>query len=67
MMRIVMNIIAGFMLLVGAIWAFQGAGILPGSVMSGDSFWLYTGLIMIVIGVVLLLYQNRQKPDSAEN
>jgi hypothetical protein len=48
-------IIAGIVsLLAGTIWLLQGLGILPGSVMSGQSFWAWTGIVSIVAGGVLL-------------
>ncbi|WP_207632234.1 hypothetical protein [Occultella kanbiaonis] len=40
-------------ILIGLVWAGQGSGILPGSVMTGDPTWLVIGLILIVAGLVL--------------
>lgn len=61
------NILAGLIIAAGSIWALQGSGVLPGSVMSGESFWLYAGILMIVAGIALLIYKNRKKPDSGES
>ncbi|TDE97565.1 hypothetical protein EXU48_05125 [Occultella glacieicola] len=47
---LVVGIIA---ILIGLVWAGQGAGILPGSMMTGDPTWLVIGLILIVAGAVL--------------
>jgi hypothetical protein len=37
-------VLAAIAALVGLVWALQGAGILPGSFMSGDPVWLVIGL-----------------------
>jgi hypothetical protein len=42
--RFVLAAIAG---LVGLVWLLQGVGLLPGSFMSGDSFWAVAGLALI--------------------
>jgi hypothetical protein len=46
--------IAGILLLLGAIWTLQGAGVLGGSVMSGVRTWLVAGVICLVVGLGLL-------------
>ena len=40
-------VFAAIAALVGLVWTLQGAGILPGSFMSGDAFWLVAGLGLI--------------------
>lgn len=48
-------IIAGALLaLIGGVWALQGLGILPGSVMSGVATWAIVGPIVAIGGLVLL-------------
>ncbi|PYE29029.1 hypothetical protein C8J32_101891 [Rhizobium sp. PP-CC-3A-592] len=48
--------IAGVLcLLVGLIWTLQGANLMGGSFMTGQTQWLVIGLIVAVIGVVLLV------------
>jgi hypothetical protein len=66
-MKTGLNIVSGLLILIGSVFALQGAGILPGSMMSGDSFWLYVGIIMVIVGIALLVYKNRQKPDAGGN
>jgi hypothetical protein len=44
----------GILLLAGSIWLLQGIGILPGSFMSGQSFWAWAGLVSLMAGIVLL-------------
>ncbi len=48
-------LIAGILLvLVGGVWLLQGANVLGGSVMSGQSFWAWVGGIVLIAGVLLL-------------
>jgi uncharacterized membrane protein HdeD (DUF308 family) len=42
-------------ILVGAVWILQGAGVLPGSFMTGQRLWLFIGIIVVVIGVALMI------------
>ncbi|HKS47898.1 MAG TPA: hypothetical protein VJT49_22855 [Amycolatopsis sp.] len=42
------------LVLVGAVWTFQGAGVLPGSFMSGQKLWFLIGLLAAIAGFVLL-------------
>ena len=37
--------------LVGLVWTLQGAGVLPGSFMSGDLFWTWAGLALIAVAL----------------
>jgi hypothetical protein len=39
--------------LAGAVFALQGAGVLPGSYMTGDRTWLVIGSVMVVGGLAL--------------
>lgn len=43
------------LVVVGLVWTLQGAGILPGSFMTGDRLWLVIGLVCAVAGVALVL------------
>ena len=62
-MRLARIIIGIILVLVGAVWSLQGANVFAGSVMSGHSQWLYVGIVLIVIGVVVLLWPRlRPKP-----
>jgi hypothetical protein len=60
-MRMTLNIIGGIALLLGAIWTLQGANIIGGSVMSGQSFWLYVGIAVLLVGAALLGWTNLRK------
>lgn len=47
---------AGVVLLaIGLLWTFQGAGMVGGSVMTGQKQWLIIGLVLAVAGVGLLV------------
>ncbi|HEY1332343.1 MAG TPA: hypothetical protein VGH10_12845 [Actinomycetota bacterium] len=48
-------LIAGILLVaVGAVWIFQGVGVIKGSFMTNDSVWAWIGLGCVVAGVVAL-------------
>lgn len=38
----------------GAVWVLQGVGVLPGSFMTGQSFWAWTGAALILAGAAVL-------------
>ena len=62
-MRLTRIIVGIILILVGAVWSLQGANVFAGSVMSGHSQWLYVGIVLAVIGVVVLLWPRlRPKP-----
>jgi hypothetical protein len=42
------------MILVGGVWFLQGIGILPGSFMTGQTFWAVTGAVSLAAGGLLV-------------
>ena len=42
------------LVLVGAVWALQGVGVIGGSVMTGSATWLVIGLVLVVAGLALV-------------
>ncbi|SEQ24586.1 hypothetical protein SAMN05428969_2380 [Devosia sp. YR412] len=53
--------IAGVLLfLVGLVWILQGANLLAGSAMSGQSQWLYIGIVVAIIGAALVWFVRRR-------
>lgn len=46
---------------VGLVWTLQGMGVLPGSVMSGSTFWATVGPIVLLVGVVLIVIGSRRR------
>jgi ABC-type polysaccharide/polyol phosphate export permease len=61
------TIAAVLLILLGALWAGQGYGILEGSVMTGDSFWLYVGIVLIALGLGLLIYKRMKQGKVEQN
>lgn len=45
---------AAALALVGAIFALQGVGVLPGSVMTGDPKWAIIGTLMVMVAALLV-------------
>ena len=52
-MRTGLAIVGVLILLLGALFAGQGLGKIPGSFMSGDIKWFWIGSTMVVIGIAL--------------
>ena len=61
MSRIVMIIVGAIALVIGAVFAGQGANLIPGSSMTGDKMWLYIGLVLAVVGVILIVVGVRRR------
>jgi hypothetical protein len=57
-MRILWNVLAILLIIIGGVWFLQGINILPGSFMTGQSEWAVFGAIFIVLGLGLLVYAN---------
>lgn len=60
--KIIQTIVGIVLLGLGALWILQGANILAGSVMSGQSQWLYIGIVMAVLGLAVLWRSWRRRP-----
>ena len=52
-MRTGVAIVGGLILLAGAVFAGQGLGFIPGSVMTGDIKWFWIGSAMVVVGLAV--------------
>ncbi len=52
-MRVAIGIVGVLILLAGAVFAGQGLGFIPGSVMTGDIKWFWIGGVMVVVGLAL--------------
>ena len=59
-MKILGNIVGVVLLLIGALWTLQGSNLLAGSAMSGQSQWLYVGIVLLIAGLVVLYWTNRR-------
>lgn len=62
-MKLALTIFGYLLAAAGLIWALQGANILPGSFMTGDPFWLVTGIICLIAGGALVYFTSR-KPTT---
>jgi hypothetical protein len=58
--RIALIIVGVIAIIVGAVFAGQGANLIPGSSMTGDRAWLYRGLIIVVVGIILIVVGARR-------
>jgi uncharacterized membrane protein YdbT with pleckstrin-like domain len=58
--RIALIIVGVIALLVGLVFAGQGANLIPGSSMSGERMWLYIGLVVAIVGIVLIAFGVRR-------
>lgn len=61
-MRWVLVLLGGLMVLLGGIWLLQGTGLLPGSFMSGQTFWATVGMIVLLAGLALCFAGLRRGP-----
>ena len=61
LMKIVMLIVAVVLIVIGAVWALQGLGVLGGSAMSGNSMWAVIGPILVVVGIVVGVIALRRR------
>ena len=60
-MRIAGTIVGIILVLLGGLWIGQGANLIGGSVMSGHSQWLYVGVVLAIVGIVVLAWTYRRR------
>ncbi len=63
-MRITLIVVGVLLMLVGAIWFFQGINVLPGSFMTGQTQWAVYGGIAFVVGIVVIYFARRMPRPS---
>jgi len=56
MKRRIFSIVGAIIAFFGLVWFLQGAGVLPGSVMSGSQFWEIAGAATFIIGIAIVAY-----------
>ena len=59
-MKLFGTIAGALLILLGLVWILQGAGIIGGSVMSGQSQWLYIGIIVALAGAGIVYWLRRR-------
>jgi hypothetical protein len=57
-----LGVLGVLVLLAGAVFAGQGLGYIPGSVMTGDMKWFWIGSVMVVVGLVLGFFGFMRRP-----
>jgi hypothetical protein len=60
-MRIVLNVAAVLLVVMGTTWFLQGVGILPGSFMTGQVQWAICGGVAATVGAGLAVVANRRR------
>jgi hypothetical protein len=63
--RVAVGVIGVLILLAGAVFAGQGLGYIPGSLMTGDIHWFWIGSVMIVLGLALGVASFLGRPKRA--
>jgi len=58
MARMVIGVV---LCLLGAVWFFQGIGVLGGSFMSGEAIWAVIGTVCVLIGGALIVGARRDR------
>ena len=54
------------LVLVGVVWFLQGIGVIPGSFMTGQTFWAVAGFLAVLSGSALIRSWRRKQPASVE-
>ncbi|WP_328605092.1 hypothetical protein OG943_34415 [Amycolatopsis sp. NBC_00345] len=52
------------LVLVGAVWVLQGAGVVTGSFMTGQKLWFLIGLVAFLVGVVVVAATTRRSSSK---
>ena len=60
-MKNVLYVLAGILILAGAIFFLQGMRVLPSQVMYGKPEWIVIGTGMVVVGVALGIITRRRQ------
>lgn len=67
MMKTILGIFGLLLILTGTIWFFQGIGVLPGSFMTGQTFWAVAGFLAVISGTALVRGWRRKEPTSPDS
>lgn len=60
-MRLIKNVLALIVLAIGVLWSLQGLGLVGGSFMTGQTQWLYIGIVTALVGLAGLMWANRSR------
>jgi hypothetical protein len=53
-MKVFLLVAGGALVIAGVVWILQGLNVLPGSFMTGQTFWAWAGGVSLLVGGVLL-------------
>ena len=59
-MRMATTVVSVLLILMGGLWALQGVGLVGGSFMTGNSNWLYIGIVTAIVGIAGLVLSRRR-------
>ena len=59
MLRVLVSGVGVLLVLAGVVWLLQGLNVLPGSFMTGQPFWTFTGATCLLLGGGLLYWGVR--------
>jgi len=59
-MNRVLRVVSMILMAIGAVWFFQGIGVLPGSFMTGQARWAVIGGVVAAAGLVLWATSRRR-------
>ncbi|RWE74782.1 MAG: hypothetical protein EOS63_25325 [Mesorhizobium sp.] len=60
-MRLIRSVLTLIVLGVDALWSLQGLGLVGGSFMTGQTRWLYIGLVTMLAGIVGLRWASQSR------
>jgi cation transporter-like permease len=63
--RIALIVVGVIAIVVGGVFAGQGLNLIPGSSMTGDRKWLYIGLVILIVGVILVMVGARRSTNGS--
>jgi hypothetical protein len=63
-MKIVLNVFGILCLPLGGVWVLQGLNILRSSAMSGHRRWIVIGCGLVILGLIVLFFNNRKKAKA---
>lgn len=59
-MKRMLRVASVILMVIGAVWFFQGIGVLPGSFMTGQTRWAVNGGITAIAGLILWVASKRR-------
>ena len=59
--RVIIAILLG---IAGVVWFLQGIGVLPGTVMSGSTFWAIAGLVVLAGAAAVIAVEVRRRRSA---